>query len=134
MDPSAFTKPKTSNREKIGRTVAMMVQLMIDAPLQRVQLIMQTNRVTGVLGQGKTMNFLSSVISIVRTQGFFSLWRGSLFYLLTNTPMTILINLIKPGIMNLLIPSDFHLRNELYRFVILMGSGLLSDIFSLAFI
>lgn len=54
--------------------------------------------------------------------------------MLTCTPVNILINIVKPGILNAMIPDDYALRNDFYRFVVLMGSGFVSDVFSLALI
>lgn len=117
--------------ETIGRTVALMVQLMIDAPMQKVQLIMQTNKTHLGLNGGLTKNFISTAADLIRSQGFFSLWKGSMFYVLASTPINIAINLVKPAIMDGLLPNDYSRRNDFYRFIVLLGSGLVSDLFVL---
>lgn len=93
---------------------------------------MQTNALHKGLNNGLTRNFISTAIHMVKTQGFFSLWRGAIFYLCTYTPLNIILNILKPKILEATIPKDFHLRNDFYRFVILIGGGFISDLFGLA--
>lgn len=118
--------------EKIGRTVALIAQLLIDAPLQKVQLIMQTNRFHQGLNGGSTKNFVATTIDIFKQQGLSGLWRGSGFYILTCTPVNILINALRPKILDEMIPNDYHERNEFYRFCVMLISGFAADVLTLA--
>ena len=131
MDNSGVGR-EMSTQEKVGRTLALIAQLLIDAPLQKVQLIMQTNRLHGGLNGGNTKNFVTTTIDIIRQQGLFGLWRGSSFYILTCTPINILINALRPTILDGMIPNDYHERNEFYRFCVMLISGFAADVLTLA--
>ena len=105
MDDSGVKK-EISTGEQVGRTLALIAQLLIDAPLQKIQLIMQTNRLHQGLNGGLTKNFISTAIDLVKDQGFFALWKGGVFYILTCTPVNILINALRPTVLDGLIPND----------------------------
>lgn len=93
---------------------------------------MQTNKIHNGLNGGVTKNFIATAVDIVKQQGFFGLWRGSAFYILTCTPVNIIINALRPKILDEMIPNDYHERNEFYRFCVMLVSGFAADVLTLA--